>query len=192
MNKQPQMHDKRNIHKLKKVFAVIGVIYELKAQDIFIAAAKRILEVNSNCEFWIIGNEPEEEYTNQIKNAVKDIPEIRMFGEKSRDEMRELYRDIDIVVCSSKTETMSMTIVEGLMNEKIVLTTDSTGIAEYIVEGVNGFICKADNVESLTEKMQLIIDRYSEMDDVRIEARKTYEKFFTLKTLGENLLGLLT
>lgn len=172
----------------KIVFSIIGYVSPLKAQDIFIEAAKRLLQENTNnSEFLMVGDCPNNEYTKTLKKSIDGNPEIVFTGVKDSQGMLEIYSETDVVVCASWIETMSLTITEGMMHSKICITTDATGIAEYIEDGVNGFICKAGDVDSLAEKMRYVVDHFDELGDMRKKARETYEKHFTLDILGDNL-----
>lgn len=148
-----------------------------------------ILSSYSNVVWWI--HEPSDcemySFCKEVDKYIDQSENIEYLGILNRTQLRQEFRVIDVVVCASYEETLSLTIVEGMMNSKICITTDNTGIAEYIEDGVNGFICKAGNADSLAEKMKYIIDHFNELDEVRKNARKTYEKFFTLDILGENL-----
>lgn len=134
---------------------------------------------NNGVRIVSVSNVAKKAFESIYPNSIDGLLPMAIVDEKES-------RVIDVVVCASE-ETLSLTIVEGMMNSKICITTDNTGIAEYIEDGVNGFICKAGNADSLAEKMKYIIDHFNELDEVRKNARKTYEKFFTLDILGENL-----
>lgn len=170
----------------KIIFAVIGYIREDKNQLQFLEAYEKIYNEKTRC--LIIGkNISQEKYKKEINKIIKENSSITELYEIQRDKLLDLYSEIDIVVCPSLLESMSLTIIEGMMNSKICITTDNTGIAEYIEDGVNGFICKAGDVDSLRDKMQYVINHFDELDDMRKKARQTYEKYFTLEVLGENL-----
>lgn len=170
----------------KIIFATIGYLREDKNQLDFLKAAHDI--VGESVEFQVIGSSIcDKEYYNQIIDIAKLDKRIILLDEIGYGDLLEKYDGMDIVVCPSYIESLSLTIIEGMMNSKIVITTDGTGIADYIEDGVNGFICKAGDVESLREKMQYVIDHFYELDYMRENARKTYEKYFTLEVLGQNL-----
>ncbi len=170
------------LNKEKIVVGIIGAVMPPKGQLVLINAIRRL---NGQVECKIIGQIYDQEYYDNIKEIATD--KIEIMGVLTRKEIDEQYKGMDVVICASLEETLSMTIIEGMMNSKICITTDNTGIAEYIEDGVNGFICKAGDVESLREKMQYVIDHFDELDDMRKKARQTYEKYFTLEVLGENL-----
>lgn len=176
------------VGKSKFVFAIIGNISELKAQHIFISAAASLAKDKLyNVEFWIIGQCGEDEYSKKIKSLIHDIPEIKLMGKMSRVELKRVFMEIDVVVCASMEETMSLAITEGMMHGKVCITTDATGMADYIKDGDNGFICITGNDESLYEKMIWILKHRSEIENIMKKARRTYEAKFTLNIFGKNL-----
>lgn len=167
-------------------FAIIGTICELKAQHNFIKAAKKMKDFSLS-EFWIIGDLNDSFYGKKIAKMIEGYSNIKVTGLLSREEIYKLYPEIDVVVCASREETMSIVMTEAMMFHKIGITTDRTGIAKYIVDGKNGFIVEADNVEMLSDRMQWIIDNKNRVKEIQDRARKTYEKFFTMERFGNNL-----
>lgn len=80
-----------------------------------------------------------------------------------------------------------MTIIEAMMFGKVCITTETTGISDYIDHNVNGFIIPVNDSDALAAQMEWItlnIDRASELG---LAARKTYERYFTMERLGKNL-----
>ena len=173
----------------KFVFATIGGISEIKGQIFFAKAVGYFsLEERSNAEFWIIGKTNENTlYYQKLKQACSFIPQIKFVGELTREELRCKYREIDVVVCASLEETLSMAVIEGMMHKKICITTSNTGIAEYIDDGVNGFICDVGDSVQLYERMSWIMKNRNNLDNIRINGRKTYEEYFSMEQFGDRL-----
>lgn len=73
------------------------------------------------------------------------------------------------------------------MNRKICITTDGTGITDYIKDGVNGFVVKAGDVGALAERMTDVRRRTDELLGMRKAARATYEENFSMKIFGDRL-----
>lgn len=170
------------------VFALIGFISLKKGQIEFLKAASMFpVDKNFDIEFWIIGGNKENEYFTNVKALAENNTNVKILGEKTREELNNIFHDIDVVVCASLEETMSITIVEGMMYRKICITTDATGIAEYIQNGKNGYICRAGDSRNLYEVMKRIKEDYGQLECVKDEARKTYENFFTLESFSERL-----
>ena len=142
----------------KIVFAVIGTICKRKAQKDFLKAVLALSnEEREQAEFWVIGKTDNDEYSQEVFKMLDEEPEIKLCGELTREEIEAAYEEIDVVVCTSLEETMSLVITEGMMFEKICIASNGTGMADYVEHGKNGFIYQASNVEELSHYMSYII-----------------------------------
>jgi len=170
----------------KLVFANIGTIHSIKAQDIFLKAASMI-EQKNNIEFWLIGKIFKNEYCQIIERMAACIKSAKLKGELTRTETYSCFSKIDVLVCTSQEETLSITVIEAMMFGKVCITTENTGIAEYIDNGVNGFVVPCNRPDVLAGKMQWLIDHRDKAKEIGMAARKTYEKFFSMEVFGRNL-----
>jgi glycosyltransferase involved in cell wall biosynthesis len=176
--------NRRNSGKI--TVANIGYFREDKNQLQFVEAAERINK--TDIKFILIGAKVcSDEYYNKILKIINSNENIEIVDELNRNQIQDKYEEIDIVVCSSYIESLSMTIIEGMMHSKVVITTDGTGISDYIKDGVNGFVCKAGDLNSLKTKMEYAILHFNELDDMRKEARETYMKYFSLQELEKKI-----
>lgn len=177
-------------HNSKIVFAIIGVVCERKAQDVFVEAI-RLLKHIRQAEFWIIGSQSDSLFNNHIKEMARDIPSIKLKGVLTRDEIYRVFPQIDVVVCASREDPLPIVMTEGMMFGKVCITTDKTGTASYIQNGINGFVIPANNVEVLKEQMEWIINNQDCLKEIGENARKTYEKYFTMDIFADSLERIL-
>lgn len=176
----------------KLIFAIIGGIEERKAQKIFVQAVLNFVkEELKDLEFLIIGTDWADTYYGEVKELANKIPQIKILGQLTREEMKEIYQKIDVVVCASMEETMSIVITEGMMHGKVCITTETTGMAEYITNGENGFLCKAGDADSLWNVMKWVVKHKNKLQNIRENARETYLKNFSMECFGENLENLI-
>lgn len=181
-----KLPNNRTSKRLGFVFAIIGYICELKAQDIFLQAAKGV-NADEEIEFWVIGDLDKDAYGCKIMETAKQNPNIRILGVLSRKEIYEKFVDIDAVVCPSREDSLPIAMTEAMMFHKVCIASDKTGTANYIDDGKNGFIVEANNVDMLRDKMQWIVNHRDKLKEIGDRARETYEKYFTMKTFGDNL-----
>ncbi|MCR5546831.1 MAG: glycosyltransferase family 4 protein [Lachnospiraceae bacterium] len=177
--------------KRKIIFAVIGVVCELKRQDLFVDAINRLPKNLSNVEFWMVGSIENDEFCDRIKEKTTGISNIKMLGNMSRKQMADVYSDISVVVCTSNEDSLPIACTEGMMYGKPIITTENTGTANYIKNEVNGFVCKVDSAEDLASRMEWMINHSSKLAEMGANARKVYEKYFSLESFGENLEKVL-
>ena len=170
----------------KIVFAMIADFLPLKAQDILLKAVAG-MKKRDKFEVWLIGNITETEYAKDIVREAETMPNVKIFGRLNHDEIVKIYNLIDVVICASLEETMSIAIAEGMMHGKICITTDNTGIASYITDELNGLICKTGDAESLAKKISWVIERYPYLNKMKEQARKTYEEQFAFDVFEKRL-----
>lgn len=186
-------NDVINYSKDKLVFAIIGGVSKIKGHDILLSAMQRFTkEERTMSEIWIIGAyQKESEYFKELQNMLQENTDVKFLGELDRKEIDTIYSNIDVVLNPSRQDSCPIVIAEGLMHSKICVTTNATGMAHYIEDERNGFVCTAEDSHSLYQKISWIISHKNELDDIRKNARATYEKYFTMERFGENLEKIL-
>ena len=164
----------------------------MKGQDIFIQAADLLSDdEKSRAEFWIVGKLWGDGFGKKIEQMAAARQYIKLVGEKSREEMIRLYRKISVVAAPSRQDTLSMAATEGLMWKKVCIVSEVTGIAQYIENGKNGLLCKADDAKDLSRQMKWVIWKGERLGAIRKNARLTYEEFFSMEMFGKRLERIL-
>jgi glycosyltransferase involved in cell wall biosynthesis len=185
----PEYDLEDNRHNGVTIFAIIAGICHNKGQDIIIdAVAKLPCEYRNTAEFWIVGagTLPQED----LEKANR-YPCIKICGEVDNRRIKDIYSKIDVVICSSREEQMSVSVIEGLMNKKVTIVSDVAGIAEVIKDNVNGYRMKSEDSDDLARIMRHIMDSSQEtIENIGIEARKTFDEFFSLEAYDARLEGV--
>lgn len=182
----------RDMGENKITFAVVGPVIEIKAQDIYIDAIKQLSnDEMDKTRFYIIGFYDNGEYASRIIEEAKSLENIVITGNLTREEMDNIYSEIDIVVCPSREETMSIVLTESMMYGKPCIGSDNTGMADYIDDGVNGFVCRTEDAEDLCEKMRYFIHNPERINEMGQEARKVYEEYFTMDKFADRLCAAM-
>ncbi|MCI7056324.1 MAG: glycosyltransferase family 4 protein [Selenomonas bovis] len=167
----------------------IGWLGKIKGQEIFMQAVQALpQELRERCEFLLIGGDYlPSETSRHIRQMVEAIPQARWIDVMPRDELAKHFPSFDVIVCASLEETLSMTIVEGMMHGKVCITTETTGVAEFLQDGENGYIVKTADVKVLAERLVDVITNYDALLPLRQAARATYETHFSMQALGDRL-----
>lgn len=187
-------YEMKNVEKMheKVIFAIVGFVAKRKGHHILMEAVEMLKEKYQNFEVWIIGGMEDSKYGKEIRKSIeKNSSFVKYKGLLTRKQMNEIYPDIDVVVCASLEETLSMAVIEGMLNQKVCITTDATGVADYIESGKNGLICKSDDAKSLSECMDYVITHPEECEKMARNARKRYEEFFTIEAFAERLKDVI-
>lgn len=170
------------------VFAIIGYIYPLKGQDIFLRAVSNLQGLREHGEFLIIGQMGDDEtYTKEILNLSAKLPEVKCKGMLDRGEIRKMFSQIDVLVCASLEDSLPIVVTEAMMYGKVCIVTDNIGHTGLICDKKNGLVCKSGDVDSLCEKMRWVITHRNSLPQIGKKARRTYEQYFTMNKFGDVL-----
>lgn len=121
----------------------------------YIDAAKTLKQKYSNTNFLLIGKPDFESGLGVKRSDLKawiheEIVEYHGFT----DNMKSYYSMADCVVLPSYREGTSKTLLEALAMGKPIITTDTPGCRETVVENENGFLCKVKDPSSLLDAME--------------------------------------
>lgn len=144
----PQMPYPRNeaIH-----FLYLGRIMKEKGIDELFAAMRRLRsEMGSKVTLDLVGFF-DDDYEVQVSRLVED--RVAMFH-GFRKEVRPYYQQADCVVLPSYHEGMSNVLLEAAACGRPVITSDINGCREAVDPDVSGFLCKAEDEESLYQQMK--------------------------------------
>lgn len=169
------------------VLAVIGTVCYIKGQDILINVLQKNKDVwKDKIQVWFIGNISEEQ-----KYIFENIPNVKCFGVVSHDEVMRLYDKFDVVVSVSRNDTMPVNLIEGMMKRKVCLSSDSTGVADYIKPYCNGLVFQSENVTELEKAIEWLMGHKEKFKEIGEEAYITYKRYFSMEQFADNLTAIL-
>jgi len=167
--------------KNKIVFLMVSRMLWDKGVKEFVKVAKIIREKYQNVEFWLLGP-VDEGNPAAVPRHVLDLWEkegvIKYPG--VTDDVRSFICQSDVVVLPSfYREGIPRVLLEAMAMAKPIITTDAPGCRETVVDGVNGFMVKPKDVESLAGAMEkMLVLPKDERDRMGREGRKmVFEKF---------------
>ncbi len=134
-----------------KLIANIGRLSPEKGQEIFLYAARELLQVNKNLCFLLIGIGPQQSFLENLAEQLGITENVRFIG--YREDMNRIYNSLDLVVQSSSTEGMPNVILESLLMEVPVVATDVGGTSEVVQHDYSGLLIEPDNLEALVNSL---------------------------------------
>lgn len=81
-------------------------------------------------------------------------PRVRFLGAQPRERVLELFRAADASILSSSWENFPHTVVEALAAGTPIIATDVGGVAEVVVDGVNGLLVPSGDGVALAEAVR--------------------------------------
>lgn len=173
----------------------VGRLVPEKGILTLLKAFQNIFKQFPNEKLWIVGegNQIEE---LQIFVENNELKNVSFLGNKSREELQEIYTNSKFsVVPSEYLEAYGNVILESLAFGKTVITSDLVGIKEEIEQNNVGLTYSFKNQEALEEKMVELLSNSGlksklENNIPNYLVTKTFAKHFSdLVNVYENLLS---
>lgn len=136
-------------------FLYVGRVIPLKGVDNLIHAFNAAILKNPSIQLTIIGNSPDENYLNQLKNYALSQVQFLPFMETS--ELRKYYLESDVFVFPTRYDPWGLVINEAIsLGLPVISSNKSISASELIQNGVNGFLYDSENVADLEKHMLLL------------------------------------
>jgi glycosyltransferase involved in cell wall biosynthesis len=141
--------------------------------------------IDLDLQLAIVGSGPD---FKKLENLVSGHPNIKLLGEKSRDEIELLLLQSKIYVALSSYEGLSFSLLQAMMLKRTCIVSDIPGNAQVITTQENGILVPASDANEL--KLQIDISLRDETLRNRLgeNARAKVIKEFDIKTYATILL----
>ncbi|QTE71028.1 glycosyltransferase [Clostridiales bacterium FE2011] len=165
------------------VFCTVGRLQPVKNIQLLINAASKIFKTHNNVRFWVIGNGEEYYHLQKQIDELGIAGKVKLWGYRS--DIDVALSRADVYVQTSITEGSPNTIAEAMRASKPIISTNCTDLSEMIDNGNNGFIVKNNDLDSLVNAMNKIIDI---PDDNRKQLGEKSKEMFTKTFLDKNVV----
>lgn len=155
-------------------------------------AAERLRsKYQDTVEFLLIGGLDDHPgaITKEQLDTVCDGNYIQWLG--YRTDIAELLKSCHIVAFPSfYMEGLPKSLIEADAIGRPIITSNSVGCKETVIDGYNGFLIQPKDVDALTEKLDLLISNKDLRTQMGANARKYAEEYFSIDTVIERHLSI--
>jgi Glycosyltransferase len=154
-----------NMQKFQKVllpdrltFFMLSRVMYSKGITEYLTAAKQIKAKHPKVRFMLLGALEKIQDSMTMKELAPYIDEgiIDYYGET--DDVASYYRQCSVYVLPSYREGTPRTVLEAMAMGRPVITTDTPGCKETVVDGVNGYLVPVQDSAALAERMEWFIN----------------------------------
>lgn len=107
------------------------------------------------------------------------------------NDVRPYLEDALFLLLSSYREGMPMSIMEAEAVGRGIITSDSVGCRDTVVDGYDGFIVPRGDYEQMAEKVIWCIEHPEEAEQMGKNARSFAEKNFNQKEINKSIVNLI-
>ena len=170
-------------------FLFIGRVMKEKGVDELFAAMRMLQKDGIHCSLDVLGGF-DEDYSKQIEDCENE-GWLRYHGVQS--DVRPFIANCHCFVLPSWHEGMANTNLECAASGRPVITSNIHGCMEAVEDGVTGFLCEKQNVESLYQVMKGFCTlSIEERKTMGLSGRKRMEAVFDKKKVVEETIRHLT
>lgn len=173
-------------------FLLVARLIKEKGIALYLEAAKTLKAKYPKTEFHLIGgneNSPSAISEDEINTLHKEGV-IIFHGIQDHIEKHFHKRDI-FVLPSYYREGLPRTTLEACACGNPIITTNSVGCKEAVIEGVNGFLIEPQNQAALIEAMEYFITNPDKIKEMGFNSRKYAEERFDVNIINNDLLIII-
>ncbi|MDK9873191.1 glycosyltransferase family 4 protein, partial [Staphylococcus equorum] len=141
-------------------FLFVGRIMKNKNIE-FLAENLNEKYFSSNIKIYVVGDVIDQDYYEYLKK----YKNIVFLGSKSKEEISEIMKEMNIFSLVSHHETFGLVYLEALTQNLPVIYTKDEGFDKYFLEGIVGYPVNPKSGIDLIKKTKMIINNYSQIQN---------------------------
>ncbi len=168
------------------VILFVGLVREDKGVGVLVEAARLLKARGRKFLVRVVGEFTSEEYRRRIvreceEGGVSDC--VEFCGRRLDDEKWALYRDADIFCFPSfyPSESFGNVLVEAMMFEMPVVSTNWRGIPDVVEDGETGFLVEVKNAPAIARRLEELLDDAGLRARMARKGRQRYLDNFTVE-----------
>ncbi|ULQ54439.1 glycosyltransferase family 4 protein [Flavihumibacter fluvii] len=154
----------------------IGVINDRKNLMFMLQALKKMVDIGKPYTLDVCGGFGNQMYKQLVEsfiagNNLQDI--VKFHGWVSQTDVIRMLAECDILVLTSKAETLPMAIAEAMAAGRFAIASDVGGIPDMIDDEKNGFLIDLDNSSQVIKLLESLYNNSALTSHIKTAARVT-------------------
>lgn len=176
----------------KPIFSMISRLTRAKGVDEYIQAAYIVKEKYPDATFYLVGPIDDDDISIN-KKAINEAMEngtVIVTG-KVEDVKPYITQSRFFVLPSYYREGIPRAALEAMAMGRPIITTDSAGCRETVIDKYNGLLVKVRDVSDLAEKMLWMLENESEVEKMAKRSRTLCEEKFDVHKVNAFMLSTI-
>jgi len=174
-----------------KFILFVGGLEKVKGVEYLIEAFSKIHNNFKEFRLLIIGKGSEDDFLKSLASRLNIADKVEFKGRLSLVETKDIMKKCYCFVLPSLSEGLPRVIIEAMALGKPVIGSNAGGIPELVNDGVNGFLFKTGNSDSLAEKLATLLSQKGLTEDFGAKGRMLAEKSYSNRKYLENYLEMI-
>lgn len=136
------LRSKLNVKPDTKILLYVGRLGREKSVEFLIKSYAHIIRAHTSTQLVLVGDGPDKKALKALAVKLKIGKNVHFAGFIKRDQIPSVYKDADIFVFASKTETQGMAPIEAMTAGLPIVAVNDRAFEELIQNGANGFLTR--------------------------------------------------
>lgn len=139
----------------RPLIGIVARLVPIKAHEVFLEAASIIRAASPESTFLIIGDGERRAELEAMAGQLGIAEATRFLG--WRDDMREVYADLDVVTLCSNNEGSPVALIEALAAARPVVSTRVGGVPNVVQDGESGLLVPSRDPAAFAEAVLTLL-----------------------------------
>lgn len=167
----------------------LGRLDARKSPDVLLRASRRVLERFPGTKV-VFGGDGEVEKNKALAEELGIANHCEFHGWVSGAEREGLFARAAVYCLPSKNEGLPMSVLEAMARGIPTVATPVGGVPQVIEDGVSGFLVDVDDVDALSDRLNILLDKPGLRENVGAASRNTVTRLFNVGGSIKQLLAL--
>lgn len=167
----------------------LGRLDARKSPDVLLRASRQVLERFPGTKV-VFGGDGEIEKNKALAEELGIANHCEFHGWVSGAEREGLFARAAVYCLPSKNEGLPMSVLEAMARGIPTVATPVGGVPQVIEDGVSGFLVDVDDVDALSDRLNILLDKPGLRENVGAASRNTVTRLFNVGGSIKQLLAL--
>lgn len=167
----------------------LGRLDARKSPDVLLRASRQVLERFPGTKV-VFGGDGEVEKNKALAEELGIANRCEFHGWVSGAEREGLFARAAVYCLPSKNEGLPMSVLEAMARGIPTVATPVGGVPQVIEDGVSGFLVDVDDVDALSDRLNILLDKPGLRENVGAASRNTVTRLFNVGGSIKQLLAL--
>ncbi len=163
-----------------------GRLVPVKNFEMFIRAARLLIDRGCAATFVIIGDGPNRQQLEELTKSIGLEKKLHFLG--WRNDFTRALSSADICVVTSRTETTSLVALQAMALGRPVIATNVASLPEVVVDGETGFLVPLDDDSALADAIGRLVESPEMRERLGVAGRRRVEERFDAKRMARETL----
>lgn len=173
------------------IVGIVGRLVPIKNHKMFLGAANLLsglLENKFKIKYLIIGDGEDRASLEEYAKKLGLGNDVIFYG--WREDMADIYSDLDIAGLTSLNEGTPVALIEALAAGRPVVATNVGGVADVVEDGVNGYLVASGDARAFALRLADLVKDSDKRSEFGLRGRQMVRERFSKERLVRDMAKL--